>query len=87
MFSTLFNSSSLNNKKERLWLLHVLLSSLRTYDDYKIFARQRIFDVIATFYNSSYADDNSKRVIVEVTKRKEKKSGVSNTYYRFWNKQ
>ncbi|KAI9259929.1 ribosome 60S biogenesis N-terminal-domain-containing protein [Sporodiniella umbellata] len=77
MFSSLFNSASSNNKKERLWLLHVLLSSLRTYEDYKIFSRQRIFDVIATFYNSSYVDESSQRVIVEILEKATEIPGVT----------
>ncbi|KAI8388470.1 ribosome 60S biogenesis N-terminal-domain-containing protein [Radiomyces spectabilis] len=66
MFAPLFTSSSSGHKRERLWLLRVLSSSMRTFDDYQVFNRHRVWDVLGTFYNSVAADDTSKKAIIEI---------------------
>ncbi|KAI8146468.1 ribosome 60S biogenesis N-terminal-domain-containing protein [Fennellomyces sp. T-0311] len=69
MFTFLFTSATPTHRKERLWLLHVLGSSIWTREDYKVFSRNRIWDMIATFYNSALADHTSRKAVVEIMSR------------------
>ncbi|CAO3630578.1 unnamed protein product [Cunninghamella echinulata] len=69
LFASVFSSTNKNYKKERLWILEVLSSSIQTFDDYKVFSRHQIWDLLATFYNSGLADDKSKQVIIDIIKQ------------------
>ncbi|CAG8557822.1 4276_t:CDS:2, partial [Dentiscutata heterogama] len=51
MFYNLFHTSSKNYQKER---------------DYKIFRRRYVWDVISSYYNSSLADNISRKLIIEI---------------------
>ncbi|KAL0077698.1 ribosome 60S biogenesis N-terminal-domain-containing protein [Phycomyces blakesleeanus] len=83
LFGLLFSSSSENHKKERLWMLRVLSSSMRTYEDYKMFARQRIWDMIAVFYSSALADQASKKAIIEIMEQATSIPSVSGSLIKY----
>ncbi|KAI9011983.1 ribosome 60S biogenesis N-terminal-domain-containing protein [Phycomyces nitens] len=83
LFGLIFSSSSENHKKERLWMLRVLSSSMRTYEDYKMFSRQRIWDMIAVFYSSALADQSSKKAIVEIMEQATSIPSVSGSLIKY----
>lgn len=65
----MFNSTNKNYRRERLWILEILSSSIQTFDDYRIFSRHQIWDLLATFYNSGFADVQSKQAIIDIIKQ------------------
>jgi hypothetical protein len=69
MFVPLFNSTSANQKKERLWILEILASSIKTMDDYKMYSRHRVWDLTASYYNSPLADSEGKLMVLEMIKQ------------------
>ncbi|ORZ20655.1 ribosome 60S biogenesis N-terminal-domain-containing protein [Absidia repens] len=69
MFVALFDSTSFNQKKERLWILQVLASSIRTMDDYKMYSRHRVWDLTASYYNSPMADTDGKLQVLEMIRQ------------------
>ncbi|CAO3591768.1 unnamed protein product [Absidia cylindrospora] len=69
MFVALFDSTSFNQKKERLWILQVLASSIKTMDDYKMYSRHRIWDLTASYYNSPLADTDGKLQVLEMVRQ------------------
>ncbi|CAO3632953.1 unnamed protein product [Cunninghamella blakesleeana] len=69
LFTAVFNTSNKNYKRERLWILEILSSSIQTFDDYRIFSRHQIWDLLISFYNSGFADDQSKQAVIDIIKQ------------------
>ncbi|KAG0230650.1 hypothetical protein BGW41_002440 [Actinomortierella wolfii] len=66
MFYSLFNSSSDNYRKERVWILRLLSGALKTNDDYKLFRRRHVMELLMGFANSPVSDPLSRRIVVEI---------------------
>ncbi|KAF9959948.1 hypothetical protein BGZ65_012938 [Modicella reniformis] len=66
MFYSMFNSSSEQHRKERVWMLRLLASSLKTADEYRLFKRRHVIDLLVAFYNSQLSEPLSKKIIIEV---------------------
>ncbi|KAF9931389.1 hypothetical protein FBU30_010317 [Linnemannia zychae] len=66
MFYSMFNSSSDNHRKERVWMLRVLATSLKTSDDYKLFKRRHVVDLLVAFFNSQLSEPLSKKIVIEI---------------------
>ncbi|CAI2172221.1 19997_t:CDS:10 [Funneliformis geosporum] len=66
MFYNLFHSSTENFQKERVWILRLLSAGLKTHDDYKIFKRRYVWDIISGYYNSPLADNITRKLVIEI---------------------
>ncbi|KAF9285338.1 hypothetical protein BGZ88_009569 [Linnemannia elongata] len=66
MFYSMFNSSSDNHRKERVWMLRLLATSLKTSEDYKLFRRRHVVDLLVAFFNSQLAEPLSKKIVIEI---------------------
>ncbi|KAG0352848.1 hypothetical protein BG005_007781 [Podila minutissima] len=66
MFYSLFNSSSEQHRKERVWMLRLLAASLKTSEDYKLFKRRHVVDLLVAFFNSQLSEPLSKKIVIEI---------------------
>ncbi|KAG0343372.1 hypothetical protein BG004_005354, partial [Podila humilis] len=66
MFYSLFNSSSEHHRKERVWVLRLLSGSLKSSDDFKLFKRRYVIDLLVAFFNSQLSEPLSKKIVVEI---------------------
>lgn len=66
MFYSLFNSSSEQHRKERVWMLRLLATSLKSAEDYRMFRRRHVVDLLVAFFNSQLSEPLSKKIVIEV---------------------
>ncbi|KAF9159695.1 hypothetical protein DFQ26_006281 [Actinomortierella ambigua] len=66
MFYSLFNSSSDHFRKERVWILRLLSGALKSYDDYKLYRRRHVMELLTGFANSPVSDPLSRRIVLEI---------------------
>ncbi|KAF9289666.1 hypothetical protein BGZ68_008857 [Mortierella alpina] len=66
MFYSMFNSSSDQHRKERVWMLRLLAASLKTAEDYKLFKRRHVVDLLTAFFNSQLSEPLSRKIVIEI---------------------
>ncbi|CAO3573240.1 unnamed protein product [Mortierella alpina] len=66
MFYSMFNSSSDQHRKERVWMLRLLAASLKTAEDYKLFKRRHVVDLLTAFFNSHLSEPLSRKIVIEI---------------------
>ncbi|XP_014232040.1 uncharacterized protein LOC106655945 [Trichogramma pretiosum] len=65
-FITLFNSSDIDFKAHRHWILGVVRDGLKTDEDMNIAFRKMVFHTLFMFYNSILCDKMSKVLILQI---------------------
>lgn len=65
-FKEFFHSSSINFRKERLWILRLAYVGLNLDDDAQIYIKNSIIESLMSFYTSSHSDSELKELILEV---------------------
>ena len=65
-FYKLFNSSSLQYKLERKWILNILVSSCRTSLDYRLYEKRFVYRQLMSIYNSKMSDLDIKLSILSL---------------------
>ncbi|KAG0305585.1 hypothetical protein BGZ98_003899 [Dissophora globulifera] len=66
MFYSMFNASSEQHRKERVWMLRLLATSLKTTEDYRPFKRRHVVDLLVAFFNSQLSEPLSKKIVIEI---------------------
>ncbi|XP_038973323.1 uncharacterized protein LOC103720976 isoform X2 [Phoenix dactylifera] len=69
LFHTLFESSSIHFKMDRLWILRLIYAGLNLNCDAKIYMRNKLLELLLSFYASSLSDPESKILILQIIKK------------------
>ncbi|KAK9209684.1 hypothetical protein WN944_002052 [Citrus x changshan-huyou] len=69
LFHDFFSSSSVNVRKERLWMLRLLYAGLNLDDDAQIYIRNSVLEILMSFYASPLSDSESKELILLILKK------------------
>lgn len=78
MFYELFYSNYTSHKLERQWILRLLFNGLENEQDYSIFQRRFVIDILMTYFQSTLADNLSrKQILMVIYKATVIKSAVS----------
>ena len=66
MFYSLFYSSSDDCRRERVWICQLLASGIRNFEDYRLYKRRHVMELLMSFFMSPLADLGCRRAIIEV---------------------
>ncbi|KAJ3019834.1 hypothetical protein HKX48_001709 [Thoreauomyces humboldtii] len=69
MFYELFYSATDNSRKERVWMLRLLCSGLKSASDYRLYKRRHVLDILLGFYSSAMADTMTRKLVLELLVR------------------
>ncbi|KAK9082672.1 hypothetical protein Scep_029143 [Stephania cephalantha] len=78
LFNTMFESTSVNFKKERLWILQLSYAGLNLDVDAHIFMKGGLLEILMSFYYSPVADIESKILILQIMKKSVKLPFLAN---------
>ncbi|KAJ4774620.1 Nucleolar pre-ribosomal-associated protein 1 [Rhynchospora pubera] len=78
LFHTLFQSSSIHFKSDRIWILQLLYAGLNLDDDAKIYKTKSILEHLLNFYSSSASDPESRFLILVIVKKSVKLPALLN---------
>lgn len=67
MFYSLFYSTSNECRKERIWILRLILRGINTVQDYRILQRRHVFEILMKFFVSPVADSGCRKIVLEVS--------------------
>ncbi|CAG2193882.1 URB1 [Mytilus edulis] len=68
-FYKLFNSSTLEYKEERGWILSLLLDGLRETADYRVFEKRYTFKLLLSFFDTAISDSSSQGLVLKILNR------------------
>ncbi|KAJ3069977.1 hypothetical protein HDU98_006970 [Podochytrium sp. JEL0797] len=66
MFYVLFNSSTDTCRRERTWLYRLLCSGLKRDEDYRLYKRRHVFDLVTSFFHFPLADITVRKLTFEL---------------------
>ncbi|KAJ3233921.1 nucleolar pre-ribosomal-associated protein 1 [Chytriomyces hyalinus] len=65
MFYSLFNSSTANCRRERVWLYRLLCGGLKDPLDYRLYKRRHVIDLMMSFFHFPLADVSVRKLTFE----------------------
>lgn len=66
MLYELFYASDDNHRAKRRWILRLLADGVANVDDYKLYQRRHVLEILMTHFASPLADEAEMDLIVEV---------------------